>query len=380
MTKTVPPADYQQMLVRLQESAPLLSHLHLNADVPPYDPTIISAMSNAICTFKHLVSVRTGPLPITEQAFRYLAELPHLEVINVRLPDTITEASFRRAPFDEIFPSLRELRLAHLFNLNLISLIVQHTRSPRLEIISAESVDEDRPVPLEDVMSFFSAILSRNNAEHIKELTIEALPIEWTPQNTFTNQHLEPLFALKSLTTLKLHLRCTFDLDDVILERTARAWPNIRTLDLGPGSTGVRVPSLAALIPFAQHCPELQVLGFTLDADLCRVPPDIRDSARDYAQRELRVLKVGCAEVADPRCVAAFLADLFPHLRDIECGSIDANGMEIGAAAEWDWEEVCEEHLPAAARERGIVFEPTLDEIDARVMKAWYIGRRTSEQ
>ncbi|KAI1784279.1 hypothetical protein LXA43DRAFT_930294, partial [Ganoderma leucocontextum] len=318
MAKDVPPADYQQMVARLQESTPHLFHLKLYADVPPYSPIIVTAISTALSSFTHLVSARTGALPISEQAFRHLAELPHLEAIDVRLLDTMAESSFRRTIFDQFFPSLRELRLAHHFNLDLISLMVQRVHSPRLEIIGASLLDENLLVPPDNVTSFFSAVLSGNSSErmNLKELCIQA-SIERTPEGTFNERHLEPLFALKSLAHLRLHLGCTFDLDDAVLGRAARAWPNIRVLELGPDSfqKDTRV-TLAALVPFAQHCPELQTLGFTLDADLFRVPPALRDSRAGVGcvQRELKVLNVGRARIADPQGVASFLVDLFPRL------------------------------------------------------------------
>ena len=390
MTKDVPPADYQQMLVKLQESCPYLSHLQLNADVAPFSSIIVSAMSTAIRSFMHLVSVRTGSLPITDQAFYHLAELPHLEAINVRIPDTITEASFRRSRFGEIFPGLREARFIHPSSLGIISLLVQRIHSPRLDIISAE-LFKKALILVDDIMTFFSIVVSKNNAERIKELGIEA-SIEPTPEGRFNEQHLEPLFALRSLVTLKLHLRCRFDLDDAALGRAAKAWPSIRVLDLGPGSVrnDSRVPTLAALVPFAQHCPELQKLGFALDADLSRVPSELRDSQAGIAaciQQKLTLLKVGRARISDPRGVASFLLDVFPQLRSVDYGNSlmffgapDALGDE--AQAEWDdcWEAVCERHLTAVARARGIVREWTLDEYDAQVSKSWYMGLRPSFQ
>ena len=98
---------------------------------------IISAMSTTIQSFKNLVTARTGSLPITEQTFRHLAQLPYLEAIDVRLPDTMAErdvASLHPSPFDEFFPSLRELWLAHRSDLAVISRVVQHLQSSRLEI------------------------------------------------------------------------------------------------------------------------------------------------------------------------------------------------------------------------------------------------------
>ena len=390
MAKDVPPADYQQMLVKLQESCPYLSHLQLNADVAPFSSIIVSAMSTTIRSFKHLVSVRTGPLPITEEAFRHLAELPHLEAIHVRIPDTITDASFRRARFSETFPSLREARFIHPSSLGIISLLVQHIHSPRLDIISAE-LFKKALIPVDDVMAFFSVILSKHNAEHIKELSIEA-SIEPTREGRFNEQHLEPLFALRSLVTLKLHLRCTFDLDDAVLGRAAKAWPSIRVLDLGPGSVrrdeSARVPTLAALVPFAQHCPELQKLGFALDADLSRVPSGgLHDPERAGVQRKLTLLRVGRARISDPRGVASFLLDVFPQLQSVDYGNSlmffgAPDAHEDEAQADWDdcWEAVCERHLTAVARARGIVREWTLDEYDAQVSKSWYMGLRPGFQ
>ena len=280
LAKCVPPADYQQMLVKLQESAPHLQHLKLYVDVPPYSSVIISAMSSALVSFKHLVSARTGLLPITQEALHRLAELPHLEAIEVRLPDTMTEQdveSLHPTRLDQFFPVLRELHLVHRFNLAPIQHIVQHVQSSRLEIIRVVILEMN--VPLDTIPSFFSVVLDRSNRDDIKELVIQTSdPAEHgpcgEPESHFTAQHLEPLFALRGLTNLGLRLSCTFNLNDAALGRAATAWPDIRILEVGPCSAQKDTEvTLAALVPFAQHCPKLQTLGFTLDADPTRLPP-----------------------------------------------------------------------------------------------------------
>ena len=199
MAKHVPPIDYQQMLERLQESAPHLLHLNLSVDAPPYSPVIVSAMCNALCGFIHLVNVRIGAFPVTEQAFRYLAELPHLEVIGTQLPNTMTETSFRRTRFDEFFSNLREFRLSRGSSLGLISLVMQRVNSSQLEIIVASVVGESVFVSLDTVISLF-AIFSVQNSERIQVLKIEA-SIKPTPESTLTAQHIESLFALQRLAT-----------------------------------------------------------------------------------------------------------------------------------------------------------------------------------
>ncbi|PIL29896.1 hypothetical protein GSI_07806 [Ganoderma sinense ZZ0214-1] len=390
--KDVPPDDYQQMLQKLQESAPHLQHLKLYVDAPPYSSVIVSAMSGALRSFNHLVSARTGSLPITLEALYHLAELPYLEAIDVRLPDAMTERdveSLHSTSFDEFFPALRELRLMHHFNLAPISRIVQQVHSSRLEIIRVVILETS--VPLDAVLHFLSVVLCRNDRESIKELGIQTVELaeELSP---FTEQHLEPLFALRSLTTLSLRLNCPFSLSDTILGCVARAWPDIRSLELGPDSTQKDTNvTLAALVPFAQHCPNLQTLGFTLDADLSRLPVELRESRANLGsipQRALRVLKVGRARIADESGVAAFLVDLFPRLsyvKDTNMPTIgivlaQMNGGPVDEATEAEakcnrrWRQVYDMYIPALARERGIDRGYSLDETEAHVMKAWHMG------
>ncbi|KAI1790422.1 hypothetical protein LXA43DRAFT_1182464 [Ganoderma leucocontextum] len=378
MAKDVPPADYLQMLVRLQECAPHLLHLKLYVDVPPYSPIIVSAMSTAIRSFKHLVSAHTGSLPITEEVLHHLAELPHLEVINVSLLHTMTKRDVAPTRFNEFFPALRELRLAHHSNLVPISQIVQHVNSSRLEIIHATAVKKDVPVSLNTMLTFFSAVLARNNSDNIKELGIQASLDRMDEASQFTEQYLEPLFALKSLTHLRLRLSCTFNLDDAALDRAARAWPNIRVLELGPDSRQKDAPTL----------------GFTFDADLSRLPADVRDSRASVGsgQRALQVLEVGRARIADPEGVAAFLIDLFPRLgyiRDDNSPFLAVFLAELENPQDRDefaaeakcrdlWKAVYGDYIPALARERGIDRAQTLDQSDTPVicMKSWQMGGR----
>ncbi|KAM5542204.1 hypothetical protein V8D89_004077 [Ganoderma adspersum] len=393
MAKDVPLADYQQMLMKLQESAPHLRHLKLYVDVPPYSPTIISAMSSALRSFKHLVSARTGSLPITQEALHHLAELPYLEAIDIRLPDAMTEwdvASLHPTRFDGFFPALRELRLVHHFNLAPIWHIVQHMHSSQLEIIRVALLEMS--VPLNTVLSFLSAVLGRSNSGDIKELGIQTSVEHGDSEpSQFTAQHLEPLFALKSLTNLGLRLSCTFNLSDAALGRAARAWPDIRVLELGPDNAQKDTQvTLAALVPFAQHCPKLQTLGFTLDADLSRLPAELRESRASVGsvQHVLGVLKVGRARIADTEGLAAFLIDLFPRLEYIQddnlpsialvLAEMDGAPMDEVSSAEAKchqrWKAVYEKCIPVLASERGIDRQYSLDDTEAHIMKAWHIG------
>ena len=303
-------------------------------------------------------------------------------------------ASLHPSPFDEFFPSLRELWVAHRTDLTVISRVVQHVQSSRLETIHAQILEKRTTViPINDALSFLSVILARPNSESTKELSIEA-SIEQTSSSTstFTSNHLEPLFALPSLTHLSLRLRCRFDLDDAVLERVARAWPHIEVLELGPGTQGDTRVTLAALVPFARHCPHLHTLGIPLDAPLELLPAELRGTRQEveesgaggtttsvHVQHTLRRLKVGRARISDSEGeVAEFLPRLFPRLSYVEndcVPSVVSFGAVIPDATE---EEVREEGRRSDCWLRVNTLyiprmrdsEQTLDEADAVVMRS----------
>ncbi|KAI1790427.1 hypothetical protein LXA43DRAFT_1062068 [Ganoderma leucocontextum] len=336
------PADYQQMLARLQESAPYLLYLRLFA---PYSPIIVTAMSAALRSFALWVSARTGSLPIIEQAFRHLAALLPLETIDITLPDSFMErdvASLRLTRVDEFFPILRELQPAR-----------RGSRS---------SVQDSLRTTTMTMVRSSRWTLSRNNSTIIQELGIQA-SIEQTPDATFNGKHLEPLFALRNLTTLQ------------ILQR-------------GMHASDSRLPR-----PVSSALPRAADPRMTLDADLFRLPPTLRNSLACVGsdQRALEVLKVGPAPIVDPQGVASFLVDPFPHLGYVKHDNMPFSAIllaapgvpqgevdEIAAEAECGdhWDQVYKPCIPAMANWRGIDRERTLDEVDANVIKSWHMGGR----
>ncbi|KAI1784269.1 hypothetical protein LXA43DRAFT_1066902 [Ganoderma leucocontextum] len=202
----------------------------------------------------------------------------------------------------------------------------QHVQPSRLAVIHPglfeDDNDDDGPLlPLGDVLSFFSAVLSRNNSTIIQELGIQA-SIEQTPDATFNGKHLKPLFALRNLTTLQ------------ILQR-------------GMHASDSRLPR-----PVSSALPRAADPRMTLDADLFRLPPTLRNSLVCVGsdQCTLEVLKVGPAPIVDPQGVASFLPVS-------TCSRVWA----------------C---IPAMANWRGIDRERTLDEVDANIIKSWHMGGR----
>ncbi|KAI0667656.1 hypothetical protein C8Q78DRAFT_1175199 [Trametes maxima] len=78
--------------------------------------------------------------------------------------------------------------------------------------------------------------------------------------------------------------------------------------------------TLFGLIAFAQRCPCIDMLGFELNADLSTLPPARLETRPMLGApcSPLDTLNVGLSPIEDPYVVAAFLADSFPRLGDIQ--------------------------------------------------------------
>ncbi|KAJ6566445.1 hypothetical protein B0H19DRAFT_1257661 [Mycena capillaripes] len=125
---------------------------------------------------------------------------------------------------------------------------------------------------------------------------------------------LKPLLSFTNLVTVLLSHPVGFDLDDSTIRDMASAWPRIQRLYLMAGSyhhVRSRV-TLAGLYAFANHCPCLRGLEMTFDAT---VVPKLAVVKR--TQQALDWLEVALSPITQPRCVAKFLAAMFPNLGSI---------------------------------------------------------------
>ncbi|TBU45635.1 hypothetical protein BD309DRAFT_1079224 [Dichomitus squalens] len=235
-SKDVEPEDYRQMLMRLQETAPLLTRFELKVDAEPYSPIILSAMYSAIYSFKHLVSVRTGALPMDMPTIRYLAALPHLEIMEIRPADSISPRDLHWLGTTRLavhFPNPREVHLQHHVAPDPLATILLHIHSARLETIHITAVTQDTLIPMGHALQLLSVVLSRNGSAIIKQLHL-TIPVDRTSDVAMIDQHLEPLDRLGHLTHLKLQFHCPVIVTEAALARAAEAWPNIRELTIYP--------------------------------------------------------------------------------------------------------------------------------------------------
>ncbi|KAJ7178566.1 hypothetical protein C8R43DRAFT_973786 [Mycena crocata] len=130
-----------------------------------------------------------------------------------------------------------------------------------------------------------------------------------------------PLEKFPNLINFEIIHLYPLDLRFEDVERLARSWPSLRKLILNnepfPPSAEDGPLSLKALLPFAQHCPELEQLGLFLHASAADVP---RDSSQFKPFAKLQRLSMGVSTIGDDGDVALFLSRLCPLNTQIEFG------------------------------------------------------------
>ncbi|KAF8173811.1 hypothetical protein K438DRAFT_1850064 [Mycena galopus ATCC 62051] len=127
---------------------------------------------------------------------------------------------------------------------------------------------------------------------------------------------IRPLLAFKELSHITYQTRPCLDVGDEFLEEMAQAWPKVSELQFGSDVLIIQPPqaTLKCLISFAQHCPDLSVLGIRMDAtDI----PEFTQVPGDRISCLLTELYVGTSRmnIAQEGLVAAFISNLFPELQ-----------------------------------------------------------------
>lgn len=135
---------------------------------------------------------------------------------------------------------------------------------------------------------------------------------------------LSPLLQL-NLTVLKLEPGGPIDIDDDYVVRMARAWPDLRILELNAEWRRYHpVPrvTLAGLIPLAQHCPDVTALAMPISTDVTAFREEYEAGRRPtggVSFKQCSMVGVGPSWVAaNALMIAGFLSDLCPDLMAVQ--------------------------------------------------------------
>ncbi|KAI0324707.1 hypothetical protein GY45DRAFT_1288459 [Cubamyces sp. BRFM 1775] len=137
---------------------------------------------------------------------------------------------------------------------------------------------------------------------------------------------LRPLFKLSKLKELVINWDAPLALRQSDIEELASSLSSLEILFLGnePIPCPQAPPlTLRALIPFAQHCPNLRELGLYLDAstaDLDEASRELRALLPPTRFRNLKKLQFGLSRIAEPEPVALFLSQLCPPGCAVDAG------------------------------------------------------------
>ncbi|OSX61656.1 hypothetical protein POSPLADRAFT_1046944 [Postia placenta MAD-698-R-SB12] len=130
---------------------------------------------------------------------------------------------------------------------------------------------------------------------------------------------LPPLFGLRNIRRLSVALQDRMSsnhLEPEDVQRMARAWPHILSLDYDLEASMLHSLPVDALVPFARYCPDLRILK--LPVVTSNVPMDLEDYST--FSHKLRVLRTLFSNPQGPaRPLALFLDRLFPCLKTSRC-------------------------------------------------------------
>ncbi|OCH84346.1 hypothetical protein OBBRIDRAFT_808313 [Obba rivulosa] len=209
--------------------------------------------------------------------------------------------------------------------------VLKLTAASRLEYFHIDALSAPRATELRQLFSD----VAKDHSDSLDALIITSLT--GAPRSdrsyTITSAVLQPLFALKYVVHVSIVARCTVQIDDATVQGIAKAWPQIRILNLGIHG---RRPSHAH--PISEAYDEQNRL---LDCVCSRSLSGLRVSTSKVPERK-----------DDVEILTRFLADVFPKLKKIHSAwinSLDRDAVDREQDFEdagWDKEWVEVERSP----------------------------------
>lgn len=225
---------------------------------------------------------------------------------------------FKPALAEGAFPSLWDLSLTASFN-DATGFINIPFAPANLTMLYIDSHLFETPA---DILRALTTIA--DNCQLLKSLALISL-IEpnmlpgdaYSKDDCINIETLQPLFGCPNLTSLELLHQFPLDLRQEDIEEVVTKWPSLETLLLNNEPAYLERSSLTleALLPFAQHCPNLRHLGLFINASTMELPSHYLDSSSTYRYmpfRKLRHLSMGVSPIAEEGPIALFLSQICP--------------------------------------------------------------------
>ncbi|KAJ7889760.1 hypothetical protein B0H13DRAFT_2341344 [Mycena leptocephala] len=301
------------------------AHIECSVISPDLIPHHLKSTSLFVRGLKRIETLHVNDLD--QLAFEHLATLSTLKSLTLEDLEEFTPFTSSH-PFDiPRFPSLKHLEIYPTTVQSAISCI--KSLSPTQ--LTYLSITTDCVRTLRALSELYRTIAQNIPHPRLESLGITICNDDAASLASFdgcTAKHaaLHQLLSFRNLTTLALQIPGGFDLDDAIVLDMARAWPNLRSLDLIPEDAvpGDRQVSLTSLRALVEHCPMLAFLAIEITA--LAIPAAKMDGRR--TNLGMTHLYVGYSPISDPSSVATFLLEIFPnmtHMGNISMSTPDAS-------------------------------------------------------
>ncbi|KAG6918421.1 hypothetical protein DXG01_014600 [Tephrocybe rancida] len=310
-------------ITTLLSRCPDIQHIEFRDMVYESISNGVTIISNALQTWQNLRNVSVSR--ISTEAYRHLAMLPQLDTLRMLLdtdvststPDSLIPCAFPATWSSPPFLALETLHLdccegfdsclpilAHMLSnhvLSSLSIGAYTCVSPSQWKTLTETIKTTCPPSLLSV-----SITDDNNCDH--DFAGGAT------DNLLKEEHFEALLHFRNLSKVEI-CPLSFDIDNNTVERIARAWPGLVSLDFwGTYEPILSRVTLAALRSFAEHCPHLDNLSILLDGTVPCVP----NTSPHLSIDSLRVLNVQSSPITDAGMAAAYLLKMTPNIDRID--------------------------------------------------------------
>ncbi|KAJ7186816.1 hypothetical protein C8R46DRAFT_280310 [Mycena filopes] len=314
------------LLARLPIQYPSLRHTAISfSRLEPTSPlmhTIERTVSNAVLGWHKLFTLDVGTL--CDDAWVHVSELPYLHVLKIGTLDDRAAASLKKNTKGcaYLFPSLGALHIGRSTIEACTDLLRCMSCSP-LEVLR---LGLSRASTMHRWHLFYAAIPSASRLRTIRvSQNPDYSPITAPDASDLTSsgsQAIIPLLSFPNITQIELEPPLPICLKNDAL-RLLGAWSHLHTLDLGSCLTWQWIDGLRGLIPFAEHCSQLQYLRVYADASQSDFVPTADEllgiRLRGVVNTNLQRLKVEASPIREDLVFATanFLSTIFPQLASI---------------------------------------------------------------
>ncbi|KAF9468375.1 hypothetical protein BDZ94DRAFT_1246630 [Collybia nuda] len=321
-----------EVIRNLASAYPHLQHVDLTYSQNTLEE--VDLVSSVVCSWAHLRTLEVNTL--SPAALVHLASLPYLQRLSFADVDTETPLENFPQPSAPIsFPALQYLAIIAT-KLSSCSSLIETMQSCALKEINIEVYGHQLVTGWRHL---FLALKNHCKASsltsaHFRECSFPPLP-ENMAEYTGTIDTIQPLLSFPNLSSVRMPFPQTI-ITNSAAETMAVAWPRLKQLVLLPWNHMQQHQpclTLQGLIPFVNHCPELESLSLTLDALL--IPSNHSKIENSHFQNggkgPVLLLDSDGSMIESQQEVATFLSTLRINIQSAHADS----GRDVGLSSEW---------------------------------------------